>query len=145
MNWASVMATLSLTYGRLSHTSLSLIISDRPMGIPKRLAWLPVAILGIGIAFHALYVFSVITIYFQSPLVFGLSPYRGMPQDPPAHRLVLFVGMSNCAFLCGLKEDGSMNRAFRVACVGLSFGGPFWAFSSSLAQFRDQNRCADTC
>jgi phosphatidylinositol glycan class N len=30
-------------------------------------------------------------VYFQSPLVFGLAPYRGMPQEAPAKRLVLFV------------------------------------------------------
>lgn len=54
--------------------------------------WLPLALIFAGILFHSLYVFSIITIYFQSPLVFGLSPYRGMPQEAPAKRLVLFVG-----------------------------------------------------
>lgn len=98
------------------------------MGIPKRLTWLPIAILGVGIAFHALYVFSVITIYFQSPLVFGLSPYRGMPQDAPAHRLVLFVGMSFAQFIEVLKI-GSRNRAL------------FWVLASAflLASFSGLN------
>jgi len=90
------------------------------MGLPKRLSWLPVAILGIGIAFHALYVFSVITIYFQSPLVFGLSPYRGMPLDAPAHRLVLFVGMSISSFLVQLETRNGCNSASSVAVVAHS-------------------------
>lgn len=62
------------------------------MGHARMSKWLPLSLLAIGVLFHALYVFSVITIYFQSPLVFGLAPHRTMTQEAPAKRLVLFVG-----------------------------------------------------
>jgi Na+/H+ antiporter NhaD/arsenite permease-like protein len=75
------------------------------MGKVRFPTWLPVALLAVGVVFHGLYVFSVITIYFQSPLVFGLSPYRGMTQEAPAKRLVLFVGMFICVFGSGIEQQ----------------------------------------
>jgi phosphatidylinositol glycan class N len=54
---------------------------------PQKTVW----IILLGIAFHAIYLFSIIDIYFRSPIVHGIEPQ--MPtQKPLAKRLVLFVG-----------------------------------------------------
>ena len=51
--------------------------------------------LGIAIVFHLVYIFSIFDIYFVSPIVHGMSSYgvqRKPGAEPPAKRLVLFVG-----------------------------------------------------
>ena len=45
----------------------------------------------IGIAVHLLFSYSIFDIYFTSPLVHGIAHVSPI-QDPPAKRLVLFVG-----------------------------------------------------
>jgi phosphatidylinositol glycan class N len=51
-----------------------------------------VALVVVGLVFHGVYLLSIFDIYFRSPIVHGMPPY-GVPHDPPAKRVVLFVGM----------------------------------------------------
>lgn len=51
--------------------------------------------LGIAIIFHSVYIVSIFDIYFVSPIVHGMSSFgvqRNHGAEPPAKRLVLFVG-----------------------------------------------------
>ncbi|KAL9103171.1 MAG: hypothetical protein Q9163_001776 [Psora crenata] len=51
--------------------------------------------LGVAIVFHLIYIYSIFDIYFVSPIVHGMSSYgvhRELGAQPPAKRLVLFVG-----------------------------------------------------
>lgn len=48
--------------------------------------------LGIAVAFHLIYAYSIFDIYFVSPIVSGMREYSVAHQEAPAQRLVLFVG-----------------------------------------------------
>ncbi|KAK8207493.1 GPI ethanolamine phosphate transferase-like protein [Phyllosticta capitalensis] len=48
--------------------------------------------LGIAVVFHLVYIYSIFDIYFVSPIVSGMREYRLEGKEPPAKRLVLFVG-----------------------------------------------------
>lgn len=63
------------------------------------------AYLAIAVAFHLVYILSIFDIYFVSPIVSGMQLFKverkGANAQPPADRLVLFVGEYNsqaCAF-----------------------------------------------
>lgn len=49
--------------------------------------------LGIAVVFHLVYIYSIFDIYFVSPIVSGMREYRLEGKEPPAKRLVLFVGL----------------------------------------------------
>jgi len=52
------------------------------------------AFLAIAVFFHLVFVFSIFDIYFVSPIVSGMREYEIQREtEPPAQRLVLFVGM----------------------------------------------------
>jgi hypothetical protein len=85
-----------------------------------KLAWL----LGVGLVFHLVYMLSIFDIYFRSPLVQGIEPVRPTA-EPPAKRLVLFVGdgcRADKAF--EMKKDGSPRMPFlHTVCKTMgSFG-----------------------
>lgn len=46
----------------------------------------------IAATFHLIYIYSIFDIYFVSPIVSGMRPFRAENQPAPAKRLVLFVG-----------------------------------------------------
>lgn len=48
--------------------------------------------LGIAVLFHLIYIYSILDIYFVSPIVSGMKAYRVESEQAPAKRLVLFVG-----------------------------------------------------
>ncbi|KAL1297059.1 hypothetical protein AAFC00_004648 [Neodothiora populina] len=48
--------------------------------------------LGIAVAFHLIYIYSIFDIYFISPIVSGMKEYSLATDEAPAKRLVLFVG-----------------------------------------------------
>lgn len=51
--------------------------------------------LGVAVVFHMIYIYSILDIYFVSPIVSGMRPFavnRSNGVEAPARRLVLFVG-----------------------------------------------------
>lgn len=48
--------------------------------------------LAIAVIFHLVYIWSIFDIYFVSPIVSGMRPFRPQLEHAPAKRLVLFVG-----------------------------------------------------
>ena len=48
--------------------------------------------LGIAVLFHLIYLYSIFDVYFVSPIVGGMRPYRVDTPKAPAKRLVLYVG-----------------------------------------------------
>lgn len=48
--------------------------------------------LAIAVVFHLIYIFSIFDIYFVSPIVSGMREFSVAAPEPPAKRLVLFVG-----------------------------------------------------
>jgi phosphatidylinositol glycan class N len=48
--------------------------------------------LSIAVLFHLVYIYSIFDIYFVSPIVSGMREFRVGAPEPPAQRLVLFVG-----------------------------------------------------
>ncbi|KAH7121198.1 GPI ethanolamine phosphate transferase 1 [Dendryphion nanum] len=48
--------------------------------------------LTIAVVFHLVYIYSIFSIYFVSPIVHGMREHRVENQEAPAQRLVLFVG-----------------------------------------------------
>lgn len=48
--------------------------------------------LGVAILFHVVYIYSIFDIYFVSPIVREMRAYKVDTPEPPARRLVLYVG-----------------------------------------------------
>lgn len=48
--------------------------------------------LAIAVVFHLVYIYSIFDIYFVSPIVSGMREYGLDFKEPPAKRLILFVG-----------------------------------------------------
>eukprot|EP00057_Strongylocentrotus_purpuratus_P023498 XP_011677972.1 PREDICTED: GPI ethanolamine phosphate transferase 1-like [Strongylocentrotus purpuratus] len=66
----------------------------------------------VGFILHLILFASIFDIYFTSPLVHGMTPHS-TPDEPPAKRLVLFVGDGLRADkLYELKEDGTSRAPY---------------------------------
>lgn len=48
--------------------------------------------LGLAVLFHLVYIYSIFDIYFVSPIVHGMRPYKVEQERAPSKRVVLFVG-----------------------------------------------------
>ena len=46
----------------------------------------------VAVVFHLVYIYSIFSTYFVSPIVHGMREHRVDTQEAPAKRLVLFVG-----------------------------------------------------
>lgn len=80
-----------------SFTLLSYSILRRRGDAPLILATMArlgrLGFLAIAVVFHLVYILSIFDIYFVSPIVSGMREYSLDAKEPPAKRLVLFVGM----------------------------------------------------
>lgn len=63
--------------------------------------------LAIAVVFHLVYIYSIFDIYFVSPIVSGMREYRLEVREPPAKRLVLFVGECTHASVRRLRPPGA--------------------------------------
>ena len=70
----------------------------------------------IGFLVHLVLFASIFDIYFTSPLVHGMTPYS-MPHEPPAKRLVLFVGDGLRADKFYELTDEKKSRAPYLRCI----------------------------
>lgn len=48
----------------------------------------------VAVVFHLVYIYTIFSIHFTSPIVHGMREHRVETQEAPAKRLVLFVGES---------------------------------------------------
>lgn len=62
-------------------------VSSLNMARLERLGFLCIAMV-----FHVIYIYSIFDIYFVSPVVHGMRAYQVDAPQPPARRLVLYVG-----------------------------------------------------
>ena len=70
-----------------------------------------------GFLAHLVFFYSIFDIYFTSPLVHGMTPHRSRRVQPPAKRLVLFVGDGLRADTFYRLKDNDVSLAPYLRCV----------------------------
>ena len=68
------------------------MLTTKPLHISTMARLSRFGFLAIAVAFHLIYAWSVFDVYFCSPLVHGMREYSVESAEPPAKRLMLFVG-----------------------------------------------------
>lgn len=84
------------------------------------------AFLALAVVFHIVYLVSIFDVYFVSPIVTGMRPFKVDTQKAPAKRLVLYVGMRNwqAAFSSNNSPSNTIPQEMASAPTKLSNTSP---------------------
>eukprot|EP00057_Strongylocentrotus_purpuratus_P027636 XP_011682110.1 PREDICTED: GPI ethanolamine phosphate transferase 1 [Strongylocentrotus purpuratus] len=101
-------------------------VFDKVKVSPNVFSMMDIYLVIVGFILHLILFASIFDIYFTSPLVHGMTPHS-TPDEPPAKRLVLFVGDGLRADkLYELKEDGTSRAPYlryliTLLCTALTY------------------------
>lgn len=61
--------------------------------------------LAIAVVFHVTYIYTIFDVYFVSPIVQGMRPFKVESEKAPAKRLVLYVGMAGFGITMAVESS----------------------------------------